>query len=75
MILSHSVVELASRVKLNIPKGYNPGIIANLPQRGRKSHYQHGGHEVGVIREQYPHFTEVSGGFAELIGGIKGGDE
>lgn len=53
-------------------KRYIPGDIANLPSRNRPSVYRHSGHTRNEIREHYPHFTEISGGFAELvIGGVE----
>jgi hypothetical protein len=70
MSLSHLKTDPARRTGENPDGRYKPGVIANLPLRSRRSPYLHGGHEVAVIREQFPHFVEISGGFAELVGGI-----
>ena len=71
MSLYHSSFDPSSR-----SRGYIPGKIANLPSRNRPSVYRHTGHTRNEIREQYPHFTEISGGFAEivLVDGGRAGD-
>lgn len=46
---------------------YVSGLLSNLPTRVLPDVYDNSGLSVEEVRESYPHFTEISGGFAEIV--------